>query len=114
MFIFVIKDIRKKKNITVYKLSKITGIARTYLLELENNKKFNPSLATMYKIANALEVKIDDLFYTEFNLDELKQELNNRVEKYGLDAKETMELSQIVDLLINVKMQQKKPQNRRI
>ena len=114
MFIFVIKDIRKKKNITVYKLSKMTGIARTYLLELENNKKFNPSLATMYKIANALEVKIDDLFYTEFNLDELKQELNTRVEKYGLEAKETMELSQIIDLLINVKMQQKKPQNRRI
>ena len=69
MFVFVIKEIRKKKNITVYKLSKITGIARTYLLELENNKKFNPSLSTMYKIANALDVKIDDLFYTELDLD---------------------------------------------
>ena len=107
MFVFVIKEIRKKKNITVYRLSKITGIARTYLLELENNKKFNPSLATMHKIANALEVKIDDLFYTELDLDELKEELNNRVEKYGLMAKETMEISQIIDLLINVKMQQK-------
>ena len=40
---------------------------------------------------------------------ELKEELNNRVEKYGLKAKETMEMSQIIDLLINVKMQQKKP-----
>ena len=57
MFVFVIKEIRKKKNITVYNLSKTTGIARTYLLELENNKKFNPSLSVMYKIANALEVK---------------------------------------------------------
>lgn len=105
MFVFVIKEIRKKKNITVYKLSKMTGIARTYLLELENNKKFNPSLATIYKIANALEVKIDDLFYTELDLDELKEELNHKVEKYGLDAKETIELSQIIDLLINIKMQ---------
>ena len=105
MFVFVIKEIRKKKNITVYRLSKMTGIARTYLLELENNKKFNPSLATMYKIANALEVKIDDLFYTELDLNELKEELNHKVEKYGLDAKETIELSQIIDLLINIKMQ---------
>lgn len=109
MFVFVIKEIRKKKNITVYRLSKLTGIARTYLLELENNKKFNPTLSVMYKIANALEVKIDDLFYTELDLDELKQELNDRVEKYGLSAKETMEISQIIDLLINVKIQQKKP-----
>lgn len=107
MFVFRIKEIRKKKNITVYKLSQITGIARTYLLELENNKKFNPTLSVMYKIASALEVKIDDLFYTEFNLNELKEELNNRVEKYGLRAKETMEISQIIDLLINVKMQKK-------
>lgn len=105
MFVFVIKEIRKKKNITVYKLSKLTGISRTYLLELENNKKFNPSLSIMYKIANALEVKIDDLFYTELDLEELKQELNNAIEIYGIMAKETLEISQIIDLLINVKMQ---------
>ena len=109
MFVFVIKDIRIKRNLTIYKLSKITGINRPYLTQLENNKKFNPSLSTMYKIANALDVKIDDLFYTELDLDELKEELNNRVEKYGLKAKETLELSQIIDLLINVKTQQKKP-----
>lgn len=105
MFVFVIKEIRKKKNITVYKLSKLTGISRTYLLELENNKKFNPSLSIMYKIANALEVKIDDLFYTELNLEELKQELNNSIETYGIGSKEVLEISQIIDLLINVKMQ---------
>ena len=109
MFVFRIKDIRIKRNLTIYKLSKITGINRPYLTQLENNKKFNPSLATMYKIANALEVKIDDLFYTELDIDKLKEELDNRVEKYGLMAKESMELSQIIDLLINIKMQQKKP-----
>lgn len=107
MFVFVIKEIRKKKNITVYKLSKLTGISRTYLLELENNKKFNPSLSVMYKIANALEVKIDDLFYTELDLEELKQELNNAIEIYGIGAEEVLEISQIIDLLINIKMQKK-------
>ena len=63
MFVFVIKNIRIKKNMTIYRLSKITGINRAYLTQLENNKKFNPSLATMYKIAHALECKIDDLVY---------------------------------------------------
>ena len=109
MFVFVIKEKRLKRNITIYKLSQITGINRSYLVQLENNKKFNPSLSVMHKIANALDVKIDDLFYTELDLDELKEELNIRVEKYGLGAEKTIEISQIIDLLINVKMQQKKP-----
>lgn len=104
MFVFVIRNVREKKNITIYKLSQMTKIARTYLVELENNKKFNPSLKTMYKIANALEVKIDDLFYSELDIEELKEELNRRVVQYGTMSKEAMEVSQIIDLLINVKM----------
>ena len=104
MFVFVIKNIRIKKNITIYRLSKLTGINRPYLTELENNKKFNPSLKTMYKIANALEVKIEDLFYSELDIEELKEELNRRVVQYGTMSKEAMEVSQIIDLLINVKM----------
>lgn len=107
MFVFVIKEIRKKKNITVYNLSKLTGISRSYLLELENNKKFNPSLSVMYKIANALEVKIDDLFYTELDLEKLKQELNNSIEIYGIRSQEVLKISQIIDLLINIKTEQK-------
>ena len=104
MFVFVIRIIWEKKNITIYKLSKMTNIARTYLVELENNKKFNPSLKTVYKIAHALEVKIDDLFYSELDIEKLKEELNRRVLLYGIMSKEAMEVSQIIDLLINVKM----------
>ena len=44
MVIFVIKDIRSKKNINLYKLSKLTGITRSYLRDLENNKKNNPTI----------------------------------------------------------------------
>lgn len=106
MFVFVIKNVRIKKNITIYRLSKITEINRPYLTELENNKKYNPSLKTMYKIANALGVKIDDLFYSELDVEELKQELNRRVKLYGTMSKEAMEISQIIDLLINVKMKE--------
>lgn len=105
MFVFVIKHIREKKNITIYRLSKMTGINRPYLTQLENNKKFNPSLKIMYAIANALDVKIDDLFYSELDIDNLKEEMYRRIDKFGLRSKEVMEISQIIDLLINIKMQ---------
>ena len=83
----------------------MTGINRPYLTQLENNKKFNPSLKIMYAIANALDVKIDDLFYSELDIDNLKEEMYRRIDKFGLRSKEVMEISQIIDLLINIKMQ---------
>ena len=81
----------------------MTGINRSYLTQLENNKKFNPSLKTMYSIARALEVKVDDLFYSELDIETLRAEMHSRIDKYGINSKEVMEVSQIIDLLINVK-----------
>lgn len=104
MFVFVIKNIRERKNLTIYKLSKMTGINRSYLTQLENNKKFNPSLKTMYSIARALEVKVDDLFYSELDIETLRDEMHSRIDQFGINSKEVMEVSQVIDLLINVKL----------
>lgn len=104
MFVFVIKKIRLEKGLSIYQLSKITGINRPYLTQLENNKKFNPSLRTMYLIAHALDCKIDDLIYGELDIENLKEEMSFRIDKYGKTSKEVLEISQIIDLLINIKM----------
>lgn len=107
MFVFVIKEKRKEKNITLYRLMKLTGLSYSYLSELENNKVYNPSLATMYKIAHALNVKIDDLVYGELDIETLREEMYRRIDKFGINSKETMEVSQIIDLLVNIKMRKK-------
>ena len=104
MFVFVIKNVRKSKNITLYRLVKKTGLSYSYLSELENNKVYNPSLKTMYSIARALEVKVDDLFYSELDIETLKEEMYRRIDLYGLGSKEVMEVSHVIDLLINVKL----------
>lgn len=104
MHVFVIKSIRKKRNLTLYELSKRTGISRTYLRNLENNKQFNPTLFILQKIAEELEVNIKDLFYSSNDIDNLKEEMYRRIDEYGLDSKEVMEVSQVIDLLINIKM----------
>lgn len=106
MFVFIIKNVRESKNITLYRLMKLTGLSYSYLSELENNKVFNPSLKTMHTIANALNVKIDDLFYSELDLEKLREEMYDRIDIFGLDSKEVLEISQIIDLLINVKMKE--------
>lgn len=108
MVVFVIKDIREKKDINLYRLSKVTGLTRSYLRDLENNKKTNPTLSTLIKIANALNVKVKDLFYERIELESLRNKLHENIEKYGIDAKETMEISRIIDLLINADFEDNK------
>ena len=104
MFVFVIKSLREKKNISQYKLSQMTNISRTYLRNLENNKKCNPTMSVLQLIANALDVNIKDLFYSELDIDILKEEMYRRIDEFGINSKEVLEVSQVIDLLINIKM----------
>ncbi len=104
MFVFRIKEIREKKNITLYRLSKETGISRSYLTDLENNKKTNPSLKTAYKISLALDVGIKDLFCSTLDIEELRNEMYEKIEQFGIDSKEVIELSQLIDLLVVIKL----------
>ena len=62
MIIFHIKEIRESKKISAYKLAQKTNMSLSYLIELENNKKSNPTLQMLCKIAVALNVDVKDLF----------------------------------------------------
>ena len=104
MIVFRIKQIRESKNITAYRLAKDVKISRSYLSELENNKKMNVSLEVLVNIANYLNVNVKDLFYTTFDINSLKQKMYRRIDKYGINSKEALEVSQIIDLLINIDM----------
>lgn len=103
MFIFMVKDIRESKKISLNELSKRTGISKSYLHDLENNSKFNVTLDKLYNIANVLNVNIKDLFYSAFDIEELRKELHKRIDKYGLNSKETLEISKLIDLLVNIR-----------
>ncbi len=104
MVIFNIKKIRENKKLSIRKLSQLTGISRTYLNDLENNRKFNPTLDTLYKISSVLDVNIKKLFYTELDIDNLKQEMYKKIDEFGINSEEVLKISQIIDLLINIEM----------
>ena len=55
-----IKEQCKKKNITITELANKAKISRSYLYEINEDKK-NPSLQTLKKISECLNVKIDEL-----------------------------------------------------
>lgn len=105
MLVFNIKNIRISENVSIKELSKRTGLSRTYIRDLENQNKTNPTLTSLNKIAIALNVNIKELFYSEIEIESLKQEMYKRIDKFGIGSTEVMEISQIIDLLVNIEMQ---------
>lgn len=104
MIVFNIKRIREKQNISIRKLSQLTGLSRTYLSNLENNKRVNPTLSSLSAISSVLNVDVKELFYSDIELYKLKEEMYDRIDKYGINSPETLEISQIIDLLISINM----------
>lgn len=107
MFIYAISQIRKKQNMSIYKLNQLTGISRAFLSNLEKDQPRNISLDKLTKIADALNVNVKELFYTTLDLKLLKSELYSRIDTYGLVSDEVLEISHLIDLLINIDMQNK-------
>ena len=106
MFVFLIKELRKKSGLSIKKLSELTGLSRSYLYGLENNKNFNISLDKLYKISTALNVNVKDLFYTSLDIEDLRRKLHYRINKYGLNSDEVLETSKLIDLLVNIKFKE--------
>lgn len=56
-----IKSIRESKGIGVNELSRLSGVNASYISALERNEKKNPSIEILTKLANALEITLEDI-----------------------------------------------------
>ncbi|MDP8230035.1 MAG: helix-turn-helix transcriptional regulator [Candidatus Gorgyraea atricola] len=56
-----IKRLRKKKGISQDKLAKLADVTHTTLVKLESGANNNPTVKTLSKIAQALEISLDKL-----------------------------------------------------
>ena len=60
-FAMKVKQIREDKKFTKGKLSQLADLDMSYIGKIERCEK-SPNLRTIVKLANALEVKVKDLF----------------------------------------------------
>lgn len=80
-----IKREMKIKNIVAKDLAASVGITPTYLSYILNNKRKNPSMELLNKIANALGVTVDTFFDNDSNTNESKEK---KERDYSLTIKE--------------------------
>lgn len=56
-----LKKIRQEKSISQDRLSKLADLSLNTVVTVESGANPNPTIETLTKIANALDVKVDDL-----------------------------------------------------
>jgi transcriptional regulator with XRE-family HTH domain len=86
-----IRTIRKAKGVTISDLSSITGVSRSTITDIENDKGRGPTITTLKKIADALGVSVDDFFKEEAALSIEENEKNAIPEGYLRVSKEALE-----------------------
>lgn len=74
-----IKEARKKAGLTQMELAKLTNLSRSYIGDIEKDR-YNPSLATLKAIANALNQPLDTIL-TDNDINNNEQTLTSRDEK---------------------------------
>lgn len=57
----LLKEVRKKKGVSLQQLAKITGISTSHLNYIEKNEK-EPSISILIRISIALNVDIKELY----------------------------------------------------
>ena len=61
MLKFRLKELRKRLGISRYRLSKLSGVNESTIQMIENSDDPNPTFKVMCKIADAMEVSLDEL-----------------------------------------------------
>ena len=60
-----IRLLRTEKKVSIRKLSDLTGLSKSTLSDIENNKSKKPTVDTIERVARALEIPISELFDEE-------------------------------------------------
>ena len=58
-----LKTRRKELEMTIYDLAEKTNLSATYISNLENEQKVNPSKSVMEKVAAELKTTVTELFF---------------------------------------------------
>jgi XRE family transcriptional regulator of biofilm formation len=96
-----IREIREKQGLSLNKLSKITGISKSYLSFIERSRQTNPSITIVKKIADALEIPMNELLFelkirNKNSIDEKIHKLVNELSKIDISEDEFIEFKSLL------------------
>lgn len=72
-----LKSKRKDKNITLNKLSEMTGLSVSFISDVENNRRI-PSVSNLVRLATELEFSIDEIYLSKKNKNKEEQQWKHK------------------------------------
>lgn len=78
-----LKTARKAKDLSVYKLSQLTGVSETHIRDLERGDR-NPSFDTLNRMVKPLGLSLADLFKESEDVSYLSNDEKELVECYRM------------------------------
>lgn len=78
-----LKNARKSKDISVYKLSQISGVSETHIRDLERGDR-NPSFETLSRLIRPLGLSLADMFKETEEVSYLSQDEKELVECFRM------------------------------
>jgi transcriptional regulator with XRE-family HTH domain len=60
-----IKFYRNNLGLSIYRIAELSGLTPSYISNLENDNRTNPSREAMQKISDALEESVQAVFFPE-------------------------------------------------
>jgi XRE family transcriptional regulator, master regulator for biofilm formation len=101
-----IKEIRKKRGLSLSELADRAKISKSYLSNIERNLNQNPSIHVMQKIAMVLDVEFNTLIMDNNQNQKQESEYDNEwlnlvaeIKELNLDKEQIEELKRIVEYL---------------
>ena len=85
-----LKKFRMTKNITVYQLSKMSGVSETHIRDLERGDR-NPSFDTLACLAESLGISLPELFNEDADIMYLNNKEKEVVDCFRLLSEEKSE-----------------------
>ena len=106
-YVLVLDLILKYKNISAKELSIDSNISESYLYELVNNSKVNPTLDMLFQISDIINENVKNFFYAVSEFEILQKKMNNLIEEKGVNDSEVKYLSEVLDRLLVLKLKEK-------
>ena len=85
-----LKSIRVAKNMSVYKLSQLSGVSETHIRDLERGDR-NPSIDTLCRLVEQMGVPVSELFTESNNMTVLSDEEKALLDCYRMLSKDKAE-----------------------
>ena len=82
-----LKSIRVAKNMSVYKLSQLSGVSETHIRDLERGDR-NPSIDTLCRLVEPMGVPVSELFTESNNMTVLSDEEKALLDCYRMLSKD--------------------------